>query len=67
LDISLSEIRQLLEFTAAPDRSCAQVDALLDAHIAQVQRRLEAMKALRNNWSRRANSATVTHRAPAPS
>jgi Cd(II)/Pb(II)-responsive transcriptional regulator len=46
LDIPLPEIRQLLEFAAAPEESCAQVDALLDDHIAQVQRRLKALRAL---------------------
>jgi Cd(II)/Pb(II)-responsive transcriptional regulator len=46
LDIPLPEIRNLLEFAAAPDESCAHVDALLDEHIAQVQRRLAALKSL---------------------
>ena len=46
LDIPLPEIRQLLEFAAAPDESCAHVDALLDEHIAHVQRRLKALKTL---------------------
>jgi Cd(II)/Pb(II)-responsive transcriptional regulator len=46
LDIPLPEIRQFLEFAAAPDSSCARVDALLDEHIAQVQRRLKGLKAL---------------------
>jgi len=46
LDIPLPEIRQFLEFAAAPEDSCAQVDALLDEHIAQVQRRLKGLKAL---------------------
>jgi Cd(II)/Pb(II)-responsive transcriptional regulator len=46
LDIPLSEIHRLLEFTVAPIQSCAQVDALLDGHIALVQRRLKAMETL---------------------
>ena len=46
LDIPLPEIRQFLEFAAAPEDSCARVDALLDEHIAQVQRRLKGLKAL---------------------
>jgi len=46
LDISLSEVRQLLEFAAKPDQSCAQVNELLDAHIALVQQKVRALQAL---------------------
>jgi Cd(II)/Pb(II)-responsive transcriptional regulator len=46
LDIPLPDIRELLAFAAEPDRSCAQVNALLDEHIATVQQRLKAMKLL---------------------
>jgi DNA-binding transcriptional MerR regulator len=46
LDIPLPEIRQLLAFAASPDRSCAQVDTLLDKHIEHVQRRLKALREL---------------------
>jgi len=46
LDVPLSEVRQLLTFAAAPDQSCSQVNALLDDHIAQVQRRRKALAAL---------------------
>ena len=46
LDLPLPEIRRLLEFAAAPDASCAHVDALLDEHIVHVQRRLKALKTL---------------------
>jgi len=46
LDIPLPEIRQLLDFAAAPSEACAQVDALLDKHIAHVQRRLKALRDL---------------------
>jgi Cd(II)/Pb(II)-responsive transcriptional regulator len=46
LDIPLPDIRELLAFAAAPEESCAQVDALLDQHIATVQQRIKALKAL---------------------
>jgi Cd(II)/Pb(II)-responsive transcriptional regulator len=46
LDIPLTEVRQLLAFAAAPDESCAEVDALLDGHIAQVQQKRKALAAL---------------------
>ena len=46
LDIPLPEVRQLLAFAAQPDQSCAQVNELLDGHIALVQERLRALQAL---------------------
>ncbi len=46
LDIPLPEIRRLLEFAASPDQSCAQVNTLLDQHIAQVRQRLTALRSL---------------------
>lgn len=46
LDIPLPEVRQLLDFAARPDQSCAQVNELLDGHIALVRRRMQALKAL---------------------
>jgi Cd(II)/Pb(II)-responsive transcriptional regulator len=46
IDIPLSEVRQLLVFAATPDRSCAQVDDLLDGHIALVKGRIAALRAL---------------------
>ena len=46
LDIPLTEIRQLLDYAAAPDQACAQVDTLLDRHIEHVHRRLKALREL---------------------
>jgi Cd(II)/Pb(II)-responsive transcriptional regulator len=46
LDIPLSDVRQLLQFAARPDQSCAQVNALLDSHIALVSQRMRALAAL---------------------
>jgi Cd(II)/Pb(II)-responsive transcriptional regulator len=46
LDIPLPEVRQLLEFAAAPDQSCAQVNELLDGHIGLVKSRIAALRSL---------------------
>lgn len=46
LDLPLSEVRQLLAFAAEPSKSCAQVNELLDGHIALVKQRLAMLKAL---------------------
>ena len=49
LDIPLPEVRRLLDFAAQPaqpGQSCAQVDDLLDGHIALVKTRIRALQAL---------------------
>lgn len=46
LDIPLPEVRQLLQFAAAPDQSCGQVNDLLDRHIGLVKSRVQALKTL---------------------
>jgi Cd(II)/Pb(II)-responsive transcriptional regulator len=46
LDIPLPHVRQLLAFAAQPDRSCAQVDGLLDSQIVLVKQRIQALRAL---------------------
>ena len=46
LDVPLSDVRRLLAFAAAPDASCAHVDALLDEHIARVRRQRKALAEL---------------------
>lgn len=46
LDMTLHEIRQLLEVRDAPDRGCADVDAVLDAHIGHVAARLRTLRRL---------------------
>ena len=46
LDMTLAEIRTLLEFKDAPAGSCADVNALLDEHISHVATRIRELKAL---------------------
>jgi len=46
LDIPLPEVRQLLDFAAAPGQSCAQVNSLLDEHVALVKSRIQSLRAL---------------------
>ena len=46
LDIPLPDVRELLEFAAAPDQSCHQVNALLDDQIDRVRQRLKALRVL---------------------
>ena len=37
LDISMAEIRRLLDLTETPEAHCGEVDTILDAHIAKVR------------------------------
>jgi len=46
LDMSLDEIRLLLQFRDAPGPDCGPVDAVLDEHIAHVGERLRELKEL---------------------
>ncbi len=46
LDMSLDEVRVLLRVRDAPGSDCGDVNALLDAHIGHVSRRIGELKAL---------------------
>ncbi|MEO8187782.1 MAG: Cd(II)/Pb(II)-responsive transcriptional regulator [Burkholderiaceae bacterium] len=46
LDMTLEEIRTLLAFRDAPDNRCADVNALLDAHIGHVAQRMRELRVL---------------------
>ena len=46
LDMSLAEIRSLLVFCDQPQRHCHDVNAVLDAHIRQVDQRIEELSRL---------------------
>lgn len=47
LDMALDEIRVLLAFRSAPGENCAQVNALLDAHIGHVEERIAELRSLK--------------------
>jgi len=47
LDMSLPEIRALLNAVARPGADCAPVDALIDAHIGHVAARIAELKSLK--------------------
>lgn len=47
LDMSLVEIRDLLQFRDAPEDNCIEVNVLLDKHIEHVALRIKKLKALK--------------------
>src|SRR4026207_1644396 len=46
LDMALNEIRILLGFRSAPDKNCAEVNALLDTYIRHVEKRIAELQSL---------------------
>lgn len=46
LDMSLAEIRELLEFRHHPERACEDINQMLERHIAQVHERIALMQRL---------------------
>ncbi|MBO4789951.1 MAG: Cd(II)/Pb(II)-responsive transcriptional regulator [Oxalobacter sp.] len=46
LDMSLDEIRLLLDYRDRPDASCGGVGAIIDEHISHVARRIEELRQL---------------------
>jgi Cd(II)/Pb(II)-responsive transcriptional regulator len=52
LDMSLNEVRRFLELRDTPVKSCAEVDALLDAHIALVTERMRSLRRLADELQR---------------
>jgi len=49
LDMSLSEIRALLELRENPTQDCGQVNAMLDAHIRQTEEQIAALQQLKQH------------------
>nr|WP_322784138.1 Cd(II)/Pb(II)-responsive transcriptional regulator [Verminephrobacter aporrectodeae] len=46
LDISLADVKRLLDFVAQPDADCADINRLIDAQWVRVRARLRSMRAL---------------------
>jgi Cd(II)/Pb(II)-responsive transcriptional regulator len=60
LDMSLTEIRVLLEFKDGPTRACGEVNELLDAHIGHVARRIADLRALQKQLQELRNRCNAT-------
>ena len=52
LDMSLDEIRALLQFCADPQRQCDAVNDMLDDNIAQVESRIDELQTLARELKR---------------
>lgn len=51
LDISLAEVKRLLDFIALPEADCGDIDRLIDTQLAKVKARLVSMRALEQQLS----------------
>lgn len=47
LDLSLSEVRQLINLTQSPDENCDDITEMIDVHIEQVEHRIKELEGLR--------------------
>jgi DNA-binding transcriptional MerR regulator len=52
LGFSLEAIRELVSLGGRPEQSCAQADAIASAHLAEVERKIAALTALRGELKR---------------
>jgi len=52
LGFEIDDIRELLAMTSEPQASCHQADSIAKAHLAEVDRRIASLEALRGELSR---------------
>jgi Cd(II)/Pb(II)-responsive transcriptional regulator len=61
LDMTLDEIRVLLQFKDSPGENCGGVDTLLDQHIGHVTERIRELKALEKHLKQLRLQCTTSH------
>lgn len=61
LDMTLDEVRVLLQYWDDPDRDCGNVDALLDEHIEAVEVRIEELMQLKQHLMDLRKNAYLAH------
>lgn len=52
LGFEIDDIRELLEMSGQPQRSCHQADSIARGHLAEVDRRIASLQALRGELAR---------------
>ena len=56
LGFPLEAIRELLSLGGRPEQSCAKADAIASAHLAEIERKIAALTALRSELARMVES-----------
>lgn len=59
LDISLTDIKQLIELKNKPKESCAGINKLIEHQLDLVNQRMKELKALKTDLQQMANSCTT--------
>lgn len=62
LDLTLTEIKEILDLQRAGAVPCTRVTELLDAHLAEIDRTISELSELRQTLERARNSAEDEHR-----
>jgi len=65
LDISLADVKRLLDFVAHPEADCGDIDRLIDAQLARVRARLQSMRALEQQLAALRGRCGESHQAGA--
>ena len=63
LDIPLTDIKRLLDFTALPNESCGDINELIDQQIERVRVRLKSLRALEKQLTVLRSKCTQGHLA----
>mgnify|MGYP003664462111 FL=1 len=58
LDLTLSEIRQLLELQSSPSIQCNSVNNMIDSHIQQVEQRIKELNSLKEQLNYLSNTCS---------
>ncbi|UZE94533.1 Cd(II)/Pb(II)-responsive transcriptional regulator [Alkalimarinus alittae] len=58
LDLSIIEIRQLLQLSDSPDERCDDINRMIDSHVIEVEQRISDLQSLRKQLKSLRNSCS---------
>lgn len=62
LDLTLDEIKDVLDLQRCGEQPCARVTAMLDAHLAEIDQKLRDLRRLRRSLLTARRAASTAHR-----
>lgn len=63
LDITLADIKRLLDFVAHPENDCGDIDRLIEAQLTRVRARLQSLQLLEKQLTALRSRCSTTHLA----